>query len=405
MKKIIIIQFLLMAFIMAHSQDENYFKFANRFEKTDTIVLVKSQIESSEKEKYNDLITAYQKNRNKVRFVVKEENQLNSTDLEKHLLFFGIAKNFKMLNGYSPEALKKTPKGFDFGSYIFNDSLDVIYLFSSDTTKLFHIGNSLTALESIWGTYSALFQYNIMQNFANTHYGTLENDRFVKNLDVDMVNERINYMYHIETKYFNLYYSKRYDKEYINSNTISEIDSRVSDIISTLELKEPNRKIDCFLFFDKNEKLRLSHTFGDGNAVIKAWQNYCTDLSSLGHESVHLLFDNQIVTKDHWAFLSEGIEEYYGSTFDGNWDRLKSNIKNRENIPINEYLTDKTKFWNRSDLSYPLSGHFCRFLIEKYGLDSFKKLFVLGLENGFEKVYGIGKTEMINNWKEFIKNN
>ena len=80
---------------------------------------------------------------------------------------------------------------------------------------------------------------------------------------------------------------------------------------------------------------------------------------------------------------------------------MHANIKNREKIPIYKYLTDRRAFWDGSDLSYPLSGHFTRFLIDKFGLDSFKRLFVAGLEGGFEETYGLSKSEIIKQWETF----
>jgi hypothetical protein len=404
MKKLLSLLILNMLFTIAYSQEENYFKFLEKFYKTDTIILAKSGIDVSDQKMYNDLIAILIK-RDDVTIIAKGENQLNSNDLRKHIIFFGVAKNYLKLNEYSPEALKKTQTGFDFGPYIFNDPLDVVYLYSSDTTRLFFVGNSVAALESVFSTYTALLQYQIMQKFTNTHYGTLEMDRFVKSLDVDMVNERKNSMFYTRTKFYNFYYSKKFGKEYMSNDLMSQIDSKVDNIIKILELKEPDHKIDCFLYYDKNEKIRLSHSFGEGNAMIKAWENHCTDLSSLEHETVHILFNNQIITKDNWIFLGEGITEYYFTTKDDYWNRLKYEIKNKENIPIDEYLTNRQKFWNGSDLSYPLSGHFCRFLIDKYGLDSFKQLFISGLDNGLEKVYGIGKAQIIKDWKEFVIKN
>ena len=395
---------LNMLVILAYSQEENYFKFLDKFYRTDSIILVKCKIEASDQKMYNHFIAILME-KDSVTIIAKDENQLNSSDLEKHMLFFGITKKYQKLNEFSPEALKITQNGFAFGPYIFNDSLDVIYLYSSDATKLFYIGNSAASLESVFNTYSAFLQYQVMQKFANTHYGTLEKDRFVKSLDVDMVNERKNSMYYAETKYYNFYYSKKFGKEYATRELMAQIDSKVDNIIKKLELKNPSRKIDCYLYYDKNEKIRLSHTFGEGNAMIKAWENHCTDLGSLEHESVHILFNNQIITNDDWTFLGEGIVEYYFSLEGDYWYWLKSKVKNYENIPINEYLTDRRKFWNGSNLSYPLSGHFCRFLIDKYGLDSFKKLFIVGLDNGFEEVYGIGKAEIVKAWKEFVINN
>jgi hypothetical protein len=399
-----ILLILNMLFNKVYSQEENYYKFYERFYKTDSIILVKSKIEASDQRMYNDFIAILME-KDSVTIIAKDENQLNSNDLKKHLIFFGIAKNYQDLNEFSPEALKITQKGFAFGPYIFNDSLDVIYLYSSDTTKLFYIGNSAASLESVFNTYSAMLQYQVMQKFANTHYGTLEKDRFVKSLDVDMVNERKNSMYYAETKFYNLYFSKRFGKQYATNELMAQMDSKVDNIIKKLELKDPTRKIDCYLYYDKNEKIWLSHTFGEGNALIKAWENHCTDLGSLEHESVHILFNNQIITNDDWTFLGEGIVEYYFSLEGNNWYWLKSKIKNYEYIPIEEYLSDRRKFWNSSNLSYSLSGHFCRFIIDKYGLDSFKKLFIIGLDNGFEKVYGIGKAEIVKAWREFVINN
>jgi len=46
-------------FLTAYPQEEKYFKYSNGFEKTDTIVLITCDVQTSERSEYDKLIAKY----------------------------------------------------------------------------------------------------------------------------------------------------------------------------------------------------------------------------------------------------------------------------------------------------------------------------------------------------------
>ncbi len=111
------------------------------------------------------------------------------------------------------------------------------------------------------------------------------------------------------------------------------------------------------------------------------------------HEVVHILSDNYLGEPNN--LLGEGIAVCFG--WDDGWhgksleDWMKKFVKEKTYIPIKELLDDN-KFKRKFDdnITYPESGAFVRFLIDRFGIKKFKELYSkIGWKRPVKETIGI----------------
>jgi hypothetical protein len=378
------------------------FSYGNSFYNTNYIIYVQGRLSDQFDSELNDTFLGW---KNDQHLEVKYEDELDSVDLTKHLMFFGPIKSYKDLQKFCPKVLTFTDTGFRLGDNEFNDSLDAINIFSSDSTRYFQLGNSLSAVKSFWSTYTNMSQYFIMQSYSITHHGFLDGDVFNPAKHYDTKKLRDKQLKHYATAHYDFYYNKSIFSEKDNVDSLFNNENRKFDnVIEFFQLQKPERKISCYLYKDLEEKYYLSATPGYGNPFPLAWENHSVGFGPAEHETIHILFDNLVGRLS--SFYAEGIVGYYYSTKDSlEWKRNKMIVSKEPGFTIKEYLNDESKF-NFSELDYAASANFVKFLVDTYGLEKFKSFFASGeAEKGFSEVYGKTIDEISAGWEAYFQNN
>jgi len=151
-------------------------------------------------------------------------------------------------------------------------------------------------------------------------------------------------------------------------------------------------KINSYLFLSNGQKKEL---FGSGNAdVAKPWMNsafitYTDYVATLKHELAHC-FSSVIgsgplkVSAGINPYLLEGLAVAADPVDDGNnIDYLASLAYNNKYKANLNGLFDRLSFFTQaSSLSYVYAGSFSKYLIEKYGIYRYEKLYHEGNFNG-----------------------
>ena len=211
----------------------------------------------------------------------------------------------------------------------------------------------------------------------------------------------------IETNNFIIYYDKLDStEEKIISLYFNYYYSELHRIIKT----KPPRKIKAFLFENDNDKRRY---FGSENAdVAKPWlyQIYLDKnnwKSTLKHELAHI-FSAEFgssplkLSGDFNPFLIEGFATAMDPFVDiYDIDHLAAiHYKNSKENIIPKISGSINFFGFNSTLSYIYSGSFCKYLIEVYGIDKFKRFYS---DNNFEKVYNKNFSSITNEYLKYLE--
>ncbi|HEX9613916.1 MAG TPA: hypothetical protein VGA55_00325 [Bacteroidota bacterium] len=202
-----------------------------------------------------------------------------------------------------------------------------------------------------------------------------------------------------------------YPKEKISEDRIKEIAVRHEYYFFIIggELKTgQSRRIRSFLYSSPHQKGRL--TGAAGTNIAKPWLSQlhinAGDIDrALKHELVHVMaaeFGFPLLRIGTNPGLIEGLATAVeGVEYDEPLHRLAAQILSLGSEPNVESLFSLSGFLrSHGGTGYALSGSFCRFLIDRYGIRRFKWLYRTG---SFESFYNKGLSELVSEWRGFIE--
>lgn len=210
----------------------------------------------------------------------------------------------------------------------------------------------------------------------------------------------------IETEHFLIRFDKAETNEIINFVLIHEYYQNAL----TKELKPAEiPKITSYIFNNRNQKKKY---FGSEKAdVAKPWLNeiYISKESwneTLKHELAHIFsaeFGEGIfkVASSFNPALIEGFAEALENNFDNITLHTiaSSAIKHGYKVDIEELFSGFSFFKSYSGLAYLFAGSFCKYLIDTYGIESFKKFYA---SNDAFSSFGKSISEIINEYNQYL---
>lgn len=337
----------------------------------------------------------------------KPESQLNEADYKKPLLIFGPVNGFKNWNKFDVLVIK-TKNGFSFLNTHYNNLNDGVFYSSSH--RMVYTGNSL---QPVWELQSQFqnYPYTIVSNNERIILGDYRHGRAYS---MDLTSIRNNNYREIKTKGLKIYASKKIDADLVMSFVL-KTDSIFEEIYGKLAIPLPQKAIICFLHSEPNEAtffanfyfmqgfgvLPKDRTFG--TVFMKQIHSVGLNLDIIKHEGFHALWEQSVGLSIN-AFFSEGIQEYFQWGNDTTIVNINREILKRHN---NYDFTDLVmkgeiqNFWggpaeNNWPIAYPLSGLFVKYLVDKWGLEAFKEMYVIeDKSNAFRKTYNKSAEELI----------
>ena len=164
-----------------------------------------------------------------------------------------------------------------------------------------------------------------------------------------------------------------------------------------LEVEFPE-KIMVFLYKNNDEgKLltggNLDFADPEHRRVHQCWDSY------IGHEMVHVIAHNTL-QYGQTGILGEGIAVWLnGQARSHHGDARK--LLDEGKLPSVKDLLER---FREVDSAYPAAGSFCGFLIETYGLDTFKQLYPLSDPSAkLKELEGKSFEELESDWHEHVK--
>jgi len=170
-------------------------------------------------------------------------------------------------------------------------------------------------------------------------------------------------------------------------------------------------------FRDFDSKTFYTRHWGWGgaisNGVYAIFLESARDYGLAVHENTHTItYLNW--TRDSTSFLNEGIAKYTESLAterDKNHQATIRYLKEGKLFPLEEMVAFNIGIPGlKTNVGYPASGSYAGFLIETYGLKTFKKVFILEArpaeekkkENSWERAYGKSLPELEREWLSWL---
>lgn len=180
-------------------------------------------------------------------------------------------------------------------------------------------------------------------------------------------------------------------------------------------------KIQYYKYRDQAHKLLLTGEAGNGFAEIGTYKLH-TIWKAETHESVHVVVTK--VVGHPPALFNEGIAVAYSANYfirpdfipcwnNQDFNVLSKSYRQNGNIPSLDKLLGTVTFWDfSSNITYPISGSFIRFLINQYGIAKMKSFITISdfydskikIHNDFYNTYGKTIESAWDEWDEFISN-
>jgi len=273
------------------------------------------------------------------------------------------------------------------------------------------IGNSYEALRNISsGRFIGLYDYYILKNNKMGYLGNLKENSFVSDSLVDLaLIRKENYSQKIDNKYIEACFSCNYKTINQFQSSIDELIVSFDDFCRLYKVTKPSQKLKFYIHRDQSE---INIVSGDpkpgttGGLVIDSLiHTVGMDKELLTHEGVHFIFNSNLKSPN--SFFNEGIPLSF-ALFQHPERVINDCRLIQDNLEIQDLISGKTEFWkgpykNGQCLSYPISGLFIKFLIDKYGIDMLKGFYQYpDITEGFKSVYNVDLPILLEEWKNFV---
>ena len=337
-------------------------------------------------------------------------NDVNTLEDNCHYLIIGLTSKLKDLSIFDLP-ININDNKCTLGTIEFTDYDDAITIINEKAQCSAVIGNSYAVLRNIsFGRFMGLYNYYILKNNKMSYLGNLKKNKFIPDSLVDLALIRnVNYSRKIDNNYIEACFSCKY-------KTISQFQSSIDTLIDSFndfcriyKVKKPAQKLKFFIHWDQ---LEINIVSGDpkpgstGGLVIDSLiHTVGMDKELLSHEGVHFIFNYNLRSPN--SFFNEGIPSSF-ALFQ-HPERITSDCKLiQDNLEIIDLITGKTEFWkgpykNGQCLSYPISGLFVKFLIDKYGIDKLKRFYqYTDITEGFKAIYNLEINTIATEWETYI---
>ena len=150
-----------------------------------------------------------------------------------------------------------------------------------------------------------------------------------------------------------------------------------SDVVRSLKLAY-SKPITYFLYPSEDALYRATarksgHANNDASEVHSIWVS-ADDHQSLGHEMTHVI-TSRAIGEPSEALLGEGVAVCMDHS-SKDYHALAAKLKEEDRlIPLNDMLGDAW-FGHDAEVTYPQSGSFACYLLQQYGVSTFKKAYM-----------------------------
>lgn len=342
--------------------------------------------------------------------VQKKESQLTNSDYTKDILLVGVLAD---INNWDKLKIpiKQIDNGFLINNKSFKDKSDgFVYV---DTNRIIISGNSIKAVKDAQLALTGGHDILLIQKGKITYFGNRKDSTHFDWFNLQNLKET-NYKRKPSELFSGIYVSKTF-KEIINySRLYNELKLYVHQFLSTYHLKMPVKKVSWFLHSNMNEYGTMSGMFGltcpgNNSAGFSIRGEIHTNGFNTGlvkHEYSHFLFDNTIPQDNNPAFFVEGCVEYVTNLNDK--DLLKKRIETakrfKDTLNYADLIINNKDFYGQnSEANYSICGVFVKYLVDKFGVEAFKKYCLTGNKNEKTKdVFNIDFKTLINNYKVWL---
>ncbi len=341
--------------------------------------------------------------------IQKKESELNEKDLTMPLFIIGVLKDLKKWKLYKTP-VNSTGNGFLINNKLFRHTSDGFVFV--DTNRIVVSGNSLQALKDAQLALTGGHDILVTQNGKITFFGNWEKNQFtwfnLQNL------KTTNYTKKTSSLFAAIYLPKTFKDTIDYSKLYRNLELYAKQFLSVYNIKKPVKKVCWFIHSNMQEYGTMSGLFGltcpgnnSGGFSIREeihTKGFNTDL--VKHEYSHYLFDNTIHQDNNPAFFVEGCVEYVTNINNSALFKQRIEIakKFKDTLNYTDLIINNKDFYGQySEANYSICGIFVKYIIDKYGVETFKKYCLSGNKKITTKeTFNIDFEALTNDYKRWL---
>ncbi len=317
-------------------------------------------------------------------YIYKKEADLKPSDFSKHIQLYGPFAAF-----HTPLLLRvpvqQTEAGFRIGNELFEQPDDAFFYLSSDSCRLYTCRNS-TAIPNHYVRFGAgNYQLFVFRGNELWLTGFCPDDTFNQGQVNEMNRLRAKYFTNLKTRYFGFSIAGELAVDSLLNLLTEGTDAFLDTLCRGLDCEEedlPGIKTCIYACMeDLQHFLGLPtwmSTYGKSVGTVNHISNF--DVGVFRHETAHTVIEYMVGSNPN-SFFSEGFAVWTGYLFAGSGYKQDLRVAADACVFLEpEFLLGAGAQFYSVQWAYPLSGIFVSFLIEKTGLDEFKRCYA---ENGF----------------------
>jgi len=386
--------------------DENY-TLTLTFHKADTVLVVVPHnytITDQEKTAIENYVFwgEYQK---KPVYIYKTEAELTAEDQWRNLQFYGPFCDFQ-LDEIQATPFQQVEGGFLFNHERFSRPDDAFFYLNDEATRLYTCRNSAGAWHQ-YANYAAgyfplyIFRGNEVyaSGFCSGNSGETRVNYLSKMRDP--------YFETISTRFFDFEVAKTICTDSLKQVILDQADKSLEVLCKVLETDTSDfermrtyvyqNMLDLQQFLSMSPKMTIyGKSFGTVNHVSTF------DMAVFKHELAHTAIGCKVGFQPN-SFFCEGFAVYSGYLFEDNsyTSDLEATKNDLDLLTEEAIVGDDHRFYSLPPM-YPISGVFTRFVINKIGVGTFKKIYAQeNIENAFPEA-GFPLAGLIAEFKNYL---
>jgi hypothetical protein len=342
--------------------------------------------------------------------IPKKESELKANDYAGDILMVGILKDFKNW------ARLKTPislsgNGFIINNRVFKDKTDGFAFV--DTNRIIISGNSLKAVKDAQLALTGGHDILIIEHGKITWFGNRKDAVHFNWFNLQDL-KQTNYDQKKSELFSPIYVSKTFMDTINYPKLYKALRSYVQQFLSIYKLKMPLKKVGWFIHSNMKEYGTMSGMFGltcpgnnsAGFSIRGEIHTNGFDTGLVKHEYSHFLFDNAIPQDNNPAFFVEGCVEYVTNINDSILfrRRIETAKKFKDTLNYAGLIINNSNFYGQySEANYSVCGIFVKYLVDKFGVNSFKQYCLTGNKKVKTKdIFNIDFDGIVNGYKAWL---
>lgn len=336
--------------------------------------------------------------------VFRRESQLTPSDYRRHLMVVGPWHQFTAEDLLSIP-IGRSDHGFILANRVFSQPDEAFFYLNDTATRLYAVGNTWRSLDAVRRHVLGAYSLYVFRGDEMVLSGTCRGAACADSIN-DLEAMRKSYFTSTSSGHLQVYYPQIADSDAVHQQVGHALETYLGQLADALgEDVRTLAPINVYIYANRADLqafLGVPMTMQMwGLSVNNVIHSENAGLETLKHEVTHS-FIRQAIGDNSNNFLVEGFRQYTEYLFDSTVGERDRDSTRAHLLRLTPALTsgNPQEFFSHPS-SYPISGVFVQYLVDTFGLDSFKSMYSTNaLAEELKKRHGVSIEDLIGQFRQ-----